>query len=96
MVIASNNASRGNDVPLSIRNRQDIARFARLASLVGHPVAALLGKRVAAIQIELGRVHVVLDHLNALLPDPFQTAIRAPFAKVVAHRIPTDFFFSGS
>jgi hypothetical protein len=51
---------------------------------------------MTAIEVEVRQVQVVFDHLNTVLPDPLQAPISAPLAKVVVHRLPTDFLFVGS
>jgi len=95
MVVARNDACRSQDVAVGIHEGQDVAGLGALATLIGHTLTTLLGQGMAAIQVQLAHVKVGPYRLNAGLPDPLQTPVGAPFAKVVVHRLPTDFFFSG-
>ena len=96
VVIPRHDARRCHDVSVPITDGQDIARFGTLASLVGHALAAFLGNRMRAIQVQRAQVKVALDRLNARLPDLFQAPVGAPFAIVIVHRLPADFFFVAS
>jgi hypothetical protein len=64
--------------------------------LVSDTVTAFLCQPMAAIEIQLRQIEVILDRLDTLLPDPLQTAIGAPFLKVIVDRVPAKLFFSGS
>lgn len=96
VVIARHDAGRSHDRPFAIGDGQDIAGFSTLARLVSHTVTAFLGNGVAAIEVQLRQIQVMLDRVDAFLPHPFQTAIPAPLLKVIIDRLPTEFFFSGS
>jgi len=96
VVVARHDAGRGDNKALGIGDGQDIAGLGALARLVSHTITAFLGNGVAAIEVQLRQIQVMLDALDALLPHPFQTAIPAPLLKVIIHRLPTEFFFSGS
>ena len=96
MVISRDNARRSDDVAVGIHDGQDVAGLGTLAALIGHTLTALLGQGMTAVQVQLAQVKVALHGLNARLPHLFQTTIGAPFAKVVVHGLPTDFFFVGS
>lgn len=96
MMVASDDPSRGDDKAVGIGDRQNVGGLSPLAPLVGDTLAAFLRQRVAAVQVKLRQVEIGADGLDALPPDPFETAIAAPFAKVVVDRLPTDLFFSSS
>lgn len=96
VVIARNDACRCHDVSVCIGDRQDVARFRTLASLIRHTLTAFLGNGVTAIQIQVAHVKVALHRLNAGLPDLFQAPVGTPLAEVIVHRLPADFFFVAS
>jgi len=96
VVMARHHPRRSEDVPIGIHDGQNIARLGPFAALVSHALAAFLGNRMTPIQVQLTQVKVVLYRLDARLPDFFQAPVGAPFAKVVVHRLPTDFFFVAS
>lgn len=96
MMVACDDPARSDDVALSIRDRQNIRRFRPFSVLVSDTLAAFLRQRMAAVEIQLRQIEVILDRLDTLLPDPLQTAIGAPFLKVIIDRLPAKFFFSGS
>ena len=96
VVVARDDAGGGQDVAVGIRDRQDVGGFGFLASLVGHRLAALLGNRVTAIQIQLREVNIVVDDLNTVFPNLLQALIGAPLLEVVVDRLPTDLLFVGS
>lgn len=54
VVITHNDACRCHDVSVGIGDRQDVARFRTLASLLRHTLTAFLGNGVTAIQIQVG------------------------------------------
>lgn len=96
VVVAREDAGRGKDEAVAVSDRQDVAGLGAFAALVGHGFTAFLGQRVAAIEIEIGRVKSIPDHVDTVFPHAFQAAVAAPLAKVVIHRIPTDLFFDAS
>lgn len=95
MVIASDDARRGDHKAIGIRDRQDIAGFGAFSLLVGHTFTTFLGNGMAAIQVQLRQIEHGSDRLDAFLPDPLQTAVGTPFLEVVVNRLPTNLFFSG-
>lgn len=95
VMIAGDDISGGDDKAVAVGDGQDVGGFGTLASLIGNPITTLLGNGVAAVKIQIGGIQAVSDHVNTLLPQPFQTAIATPFAKVVVYGRPTDFFFWG-
>jgi hypothetical protein len=96
IMIARHHARRSKNVPVGIHDGQNVARLGPFAPLIRHALAAFLGNRMTAIQVQLTQVKVVLHRLNARLPDFFQAPVDAPFAKVVVHCLPTDFFLVAS
>jgi len=96
VVMARDEPGGGENVPVRIRDGQDVTGLSALASLIGYTLAALLGNGMAAIQIQLAQVKVALHGLDTRLPDPGQAPVSAPLAKVVVHGLPTDFFFVAS
>lgn len=96
VMIASHHARRSEKVPVGIHNRQNVTRLGAFATLIRHAFAAFLGHRMAAIQVQLAQVQVVLHGLNTCLPDFFQAPVSTPLAEVIVHRLPADFFFVAS
>lgn len=96
VMIACHHPRRREDVPVGIHDRQNVTRLGAFASLISHALAAFLGNRMTAIQIQLTQVKIILHGLNARLPNLFQAPVGTPFAEVVVHRLPTDFFFVAS
>lgn len=95
MMIARHDPGRSHNVPVGFGDGQDIAGFGTFAPLVGNAFSAFLGDSVTTVQVQLRQVELVSNADDAALPDPFQTAIRAPFLKMVVNRLPTQLFFSG-
>ncbi len=95
MMITGDDASRSDDIALSVSNRQDVRCFRSFTRLVGHTLTTFLGNGVAAIQIEFRKIQLVLNGHNTGLPHLFQAAIPAPLAKMIVNGIMVDFFFSG-
>jgi hypothetical protein len=96
VVIARHHARRSENIPVSIHDGQNVARLGSFATLIRYALAAFLGNRMTAIQVQLTQVKVGLHRVDARLPDLFQAPIGAPLAKVVVHCLPTDFFFVAS
>ena len=96
MMVARHDPGRSDHVALSVGDGQNIGSFGPLALLVGDTFAAFLGYRVRAIEVQLRQIEGVLNDLNALFPDPLQTAIGTPLLEVIVDCLPTQLFFSGS
>lgn len=96
VMIASNDSGGRQDIALSIGDGQNVAGLGFFASLVRHRLAAFLGNRMTAIEVQLLQVKVNLNDFEAMLPDQLPTSISAPLAKVVVDRLPTDLPFFGS
>ena len=96
MMVARHDPGRSQHIPLSVCNRQDIRGFGSFAMLISNTLAPFLRQSMAAIQVQLGQIEVITDRLDTLLPDPLQTAIGAPFLKVIVDRLPANLFFSPS
>jgi len=96
VVLTRENTRRSHHVAMLFHERQDIAGLPFLAPLIGDRLAAFLGEAMRAVQVEFGQVQVGSDGQDAVLPDPFQTAIVAPTRKMQVDRTITDFFFSES
>jgi hypothetical protein len=94
--IARDNPGAGDHITLGIRHGQDVAGLGALAPLVNHTFAAFFGDGMATIQVQMRQIQVILDGLDALLPNALQAAIRAPLLKVVVDRLPANLFFSES
>ena len=54
VMIARHDPRRSNDKTVGIGDGQDIARFGPLAMLVSHALTALLGQRMATIEVQVG------------------------------------------
>jgi len=97
VVVIARHDPRGSDyVTVRIHDGQDVTGLGALASLISDALAAFLGNRMTAIQVQLAQIKVGLDRLNTRLPHPFQTAVATPLLKVVVDCLPTDFFFVAS
>ena len=96
VVIACHDAGRSEDIPVAIGDGQHITGLGALARLVSDTFTAFFGYGVAAIEVQVRQIQILLDRVDALMPDALQTAIPAPLLKVVIDRLPTEFFFSGS
>lgn len=96
VVIAGNHARRRENVPVRIHEGQNITGLGAFATLIRHALAAFLGNGMTTIQVQLTQVKLALHRMNARLPDFFQAPVGTPFAEVIVHRLPTDFFFVAS
>lgn len=96
MMIACYNAGRGQNEAVRVCQRQDVGSFRFLSPLKCCGFAAFFSGGMTAVKIELRQIDIRPNEINAVLPDLFQAAVTAPFAEMVIHRLPADFFFSGS
>ena len=96
MMVACHDPSRGHHVALRIRDRQNIRGFGAFSVLIRDTLAAFLRQRMTPIEIQMRQIEVWADRLDALLPDPLQTAVSAPLLEVIVNRLPANLFFSGS
>jgi len=95
LMIASDDGGGGNHKAMTLGDGQDIAGLRPLAVLIRHLLTAFFGQTMAAIQVEVRQVKLVLNRHDTLLPDPLETAIATPFAEVIPHRTPANFLFWG-
>src|SRR5687767_15167429 len=91
IMVASNDPGTSQHIAMPVGDGQEVGGLGFLATLIGHRLAAFLGNRMTAIQIDLFEVQIALNHLDAMLPDLFQAAIAAPFTLMMVNRLPTDF-----
>ena len=96
VMIASDDPGGGQDIALPIGDGQNVGGLGFLASLIGHRLAAFLGNRMTAIEVQLLQVKVNCNDFQAMLPNDLKTSISAPLAKVIVDRLPTDLPFFGS
>lgn len=96
MMVAGHDPRRSNHIALSVGNRQNIRGLGSFPALIRHAFAPFFRQRVTTVEIQLRQIELGSDGLDAVLPNPFQTAIRAPFAEVIIDRLPANLFFSGS
>ena len=96
MMVARDDPRRSHHVAQSIRDRQNIRGFRSFAMLISDTLAPFLRQSMAAIEIQMRQIEVVMYRLDTLLPDPLQTAIRTPFLEVIVDCLPANLFFSES
>jgi len=71
MMIAGYDPGCGNNRPISINNRQDIAGFGGLRILIFNTFTALFGGGMRPIPIPTGQIQFIGNGLYTLLPHPF-------------------------
>lgn len=96
MMVACDDPGRSDDVALRLGDRQNIRSFRAFSVLISDTFATFFRQRVTPIKVQLRQIQLLLNGLDTLLPDPLETAIGAPFLKVIVDRLPANLFFSDS
>ena len=96
MMIACYNAGRSRNEAVRVCQRRNVGSFRFLSPLKCCGFAAFFSGGMTAVKIEPRQIDIRPNEINAVPPDLFQAAVTAPFAKMVIHRLPADFFFIGS
>jgi hypothetical protein len=69
VVVACDYPGGCQNEPIGIGNGQYVGGFGFLASLIGHRLTAFLGRGVAAVQVEVMRIDLLMNIQNAVLKD---------------------------
>ena len=94
MSVASNDACASENKAIGITNRQDITGFGTFTMLIDDTLATFFGNGMRPIKVQMVTIKLILDQMDALLPDLFKATRSTPFLPVIVNCLPTDFFFS--